>query len=278
MDPEIERWLDAQPLNAMESSPAPAPDAHVDPVVASDNPDRQPLRSLDDVTPEMRENLHDILRKVNNIHYRGRGTRGELRIVGDTDVVRLLERVFNGGWVTGDVHQIHGDDDDQPGMKERAASLYIFEKHVIEAICGTQAPQDSVEIHVTCRASGQPPATAVFYYLDKDYNPLPDDVETCISLFSWTESVRDAQRLALINHDRVEVFRGRKHNLEAATYLARNRLTHWANGNDVESRPEGERDDLFIEYNLMRNLHCAEESAMTACRRRGLPLLWSTKL
>ncbi|KKY37771.1 hypothetical protein UCDDA912_g02206 [Diaporthe ampelina] len=293
-DPEFQPGLAALPLNA--SPPVPASYANDDPVVSSDNPDRQALRSHDDVTPEMRENLRDLLHKLQAIHFRDRRSM----CIGDTDFQNLLDEVFTEGWVTGRMHQMCGENYFESNIKNIAAQVHLFDKDVIGALASEKAkeasspydmagrldtkknrkkaPEAFIKVYVTCTESEQLEGVATFVYHDEDYNVLPDGVQNCIALLSGDAPLANAQGRALIYHDRFELSRCREHNLQAAVYLARNRLTHWANGNDVKSRPEHEEEVLFVEYDLMRYLECTEESAMVMCRKRKIPALWEDRV
>lgn len=54
----------------------------------------------------------------------------------------------------------------------------------------------------------------------------------------------------------------RSYNIEMAVFLARNRITHWANGATAAERPSTENLNLFVRVNTIRlRAHQPEEPA-----------------
>ncbi|KAG6361674.1 hypothetical protein INS49_009901 [Diaporthe citri] len=128
-------------------------------------------------------------------------------------------------------------------------------------------------VYVCCMEAMET-GVATFAFYDEDHRLLPRQVQQYVKLDASTESLAKAKGLSMQLHDKFKMSRGREHNLRAAVYLARNRLTHWANGNDSASRPEGEDTDLFVPYTLMRNLKYSDNAVMDMCREVRVPLLW----
>ncbi|KAK7727356.1 hypothetical protein SLS63_007179 [Diaporthe eres] len=310
-DPELERrWAALPPVDDDSSPPAScAEDNENEPkqsikkrqkkrqdlMVIALLPGCMPLRRLDDVTHDMRENLRDLLHTPKTVHCKGTGLD---TIVTVTDVKNLLKAVFSGGWITGEAHQMCGKDYAKPSIDDVAAQVGLLDKDTADkATSGTKskkAPSHAAAsqkvkkadtkkakksrkgpqpVYVGCKEASER-GVVTFVYYDEDHKMLPKTVQNCIKLHAWIGSLSKAQGFAMQLHDGFKMHRCRMYNLRAAIYLARNRLTYWANGNDVESRPEGEEKYLFIEYTLMRNLEYSDQAVMDICRELRVPTLW----
>lgn len=299
-DPELERrWAALPPVDDDSSPPAScAEDDENEPkqsikkrqkkrqdlMVIALLPGRMPLLCLDNVTHDMRENLRDLLHTPKTVHCEGTGLDA---IVTVTDVKNLLKAVFR-GWFTGEVHQMCGKDYAKPSIDDVAAQVGLLDRDIVaaydKATSGTNAKKADTKmakksrkgsklVYVCCKEASER-GVATFVYYDENHKILPKTVQNSIKLHDWVESLSKAQGVAMKLHDAFKMHRGRRYNLRAAIYLARNRLTHWANGNDVDSRPEGEDKDLFIEYALMRNLQYSDQAVMDMCREVRVPPLW----
>lgn len=128
-------------------------------------------------------------------------------------------------------------------------------------------------VYVGCMESMEM-GVATFAFYDEDHRLLPRQVQQYVKLDASHESLANAMGKSMQLHDSFKMSRGREYNLRAAVYLARNRLTHWANGNGPASRPEGEDLDLFVPYTLMRNLQYSDKAVMDMCKEVRVPLLW----
>lgn len=261
-------------------------------------PGRLPLRSLDDVTHEMRDNLRDLLHTPKTAHCKGTGLD---TIVTVTDVKNLLKAVFSGGWVTGKSHQMCGKDFAKPSIDDVAVQVGLVDEDTIAASSratpstksktapshtataqkvkkadpkkAKRAPKAPKPVYLGCKEASER-GTATFVFYNENHRILPKTVQNSIKLHAWIKSLAEAQGQAMQMHDAFKMLRCRTYNLRAAIYLARNRLTYWANGNDVDSRPEGEDSDLFIEYTLMRNLEYSDQAVMDMCKKVAVPPLW----
>ncbi|KAI7775001.1 hypothetical protein LA080_007471 [Diaporthe eres] len=315
-DPELERrWAALPPLAVDDDSSPPASCAEDDEdepkqsmkkrqkkrqdlMVIALLPGRMPLRRLDDVTHDMRENLRDLLHTAKTVHCKGPGLDTIVTVI---DVKNLLKAVFSGGGITGEAHQMCGKDYAKPSIDDVAAQVGLLDKDIVASSdkgpSGTKSKKapshaaasqkvkkadskkakksrkGSKPVYVGCKEASER-GTATFAYYDEDHKILPKTVQNSIKLHAWIESLSKAQGFAMQLHDGFRMHRCRMYNLRAAIYLARNRLTYWANGNDVESRPEGEDKDLFIEYALMRNLQYSDQAVMDMCREVRVPTLW----
>lgn len=69
-------------------------------------------------------------------------------------------------------------------------------------------------------------------------------------------SLEEAKLAAMRAYEKYWMERGLRYNMEVARYIARNRLTFYANGGQHNKAPQGE-DELmkyFVLYKLMRNM------------------------
>ncbi|KAJ0109769.1 hypothetical protein J7T55_004318 [Diaporthe amygdali] len=336
-----EQWNALPPLNDDSSSVASdAPDPEDD-YSPDDNmhkwqsfhavpmlPGRQPMRSQDEVTHEMADNLRDLISRPKAIHYNGSGMSTVVTI---PDVKQLVKAAFARGWITGKPHQMCGKGYVQPTIDDVAAQVGFLNQNITatssnatsgkttssnatsgkttlgkttsdKATPGTKGKKKAFRhpavaskvkkmalskakaanssarkalrpVYLGCSESMDGGA-AMFTYYDQHHKVLPRTAQKFVTLPAAHESLATAKGMAMQLHDQFKMSRVREYNLRAAIYLARNRLTHWANGNDVASRPEREDKDLFVEYILMRHLEYPEQAVMNIYKQVMVPALW----
>ncbi|KAL1857520.1 hypothetical protein Daus18300_010278 [Diaporthe australafricana] len=260
------------------------------------NPGREPIRIQEEVTIEMREELRDLLRQPKETHLKGSGQDTAVTL---PDVRRLVKAAFADGWISGAPHQMCGDGYAQPNVNDVAAQVGLFDENnnanttnAIQAqpaqgynyrgvrgkITAAEAP------HTTARNALQPiyigclesmvAGNATFAYYDSAHRILPQTARHSITLHSAYDKLGQAKALSMQYHDKFMMNRAREYNLRAAIYLARNRLTHWANGNPLNTRPVREDMGIYVDYVLMRNLSYCIPSVLDMCKQLSVPGLW----
>lgn len=156
-----------------------------------------------------------------------------------------------------------------PATNHKVAKAAL--KRTVEA--HSSAREAKAPVYVGCM-EGMEAGMAVFAFYDSKHRLLPRAAQNYVKLHAWTKSLNQAKGKSMLLHDKFKMSRGREYNLRAAVYLARNRLTHWANGNDPSTRPLGEDKDLFVPYTLMRNLAYPDQSVMARCKSAEVLPLW----
>ncbi|KAH8776528.1 hypothetical protein F5883DRAFT_518414 [Diaporthe sp. PMI_573] len=267
-------------------------------------PGRTPIRTQSEVAFEMREALRDLVCKAKAIHCKGTSLD---TIPNAHDITQLLKGGIccrTGHWIyapnvglftknigansTGAIKAPKGKAISGRyttkitsciGTKASQAKKPSRPDHKISKTAlkmatesHSSARQVKKPVYVGCKEGTKDVATFTFY--DENHRMFPKSSLPNIKLYSGVKSLDEAKGHAMQLHDRFYMSRGREYNLRAAIYLARQRLTCWANGNDVDSRPEGEDKGMFVEYTLMRNLECSDEAAMEMCREVQVPKLW----
>lgn len=95
-----------------------------------------------------------------------------------------------------------------------------------------------------------------FKYYNGAHRPLPN-ANRLKNLVCDLGSVDEAKLAVMRAYEKYWMERGLPYNMEVAWYIARNRLTFYANGGQHNKAPQGE-DELmkyFVPHNLIRNMH-----------------------
>ncbi|KAL1869141.1 hypothetical protein Daus18300_005678 [Diaporthe australafricana] len=305
----MERWAQLPQLEDDSSPPASVADD--DDLTPSDHkkrqkygaivllPGKQPIRSKTEMTSEMKENLRDLMRKVKTIHYGGTDNDTVPSVF---DVNFLTRGMFAKGCITGKAHQMCGKGNLKPKINDVGAQVgkasigktastapvapkkktsipkakaHKFKKMALEGATEphSRARQAQQPVHIGCQEAMEG-GVVTFKYYDADHKILPRNAEKFVTVNATLENLANAKGLSMQLHDGFKMQRCREYNLRVAIYLARNRLTHWANGNDVASRPGDKDMELFVPYQLMRNLAYHDPVVMAKCKETPIPGLW----
>lgn len=160
-------------------------------------------------------------------------------------------------------------------LRRHPATKHLVTKKALEGATEaySSARQVNKPVYMSSQAAKEP-GVATFTFYDGNHKILPGGIEDFVKIDPSVGSLEKARGRAMQLHDEFKMSRCREYNIRAAIYLARNRLTYWANGNDVKSRPKCEDKDLFVEYKLMRNMEHFDKAAMEMCREGQVMELW----
>lgn len=162
-------------------------------------------------------------------------------------------------------------------LRSHPATAHLVQRSALKRaeVAHSKAREAKKPVYVGCR-KGKEPGMVVFDFYDSQHRMLPSDVYEYVTNHVGFKTLSEARGHSMQLHDRFKLRHGREYNIRLAVFIARNRLTHWANGNHVDTRPRGEAEviDHFIPYLLMRNMDHADKDALAVCRAVVVPKLW----
>lgn len=199
------------------------------------------ISSRDDVTPEMRIELQDIVELIKTKHCRS--SREENATMHEVD--QLLERVFRGGWTTRHpyfppnyrtLRELVLQTTTQVAMRQPLSpGPRLINKPTVIYIVPKPAPPEILEFHFV------------------GPNRKPVKIRNPDVLFDADSFVK-----AMREYDTRQFRTVGGYNRAWAVFFARGRLVHWANGNGYSSRPDGEDfEHAIVSLRLCRDCSIA---------------------
>lgn len=250
--------------------------------------------------------MRDILHAPKNIHLQG--TPG-YKTANLTDVNKLIDACFAGGWKTGDPHDLPDIKMIDGGIDsvkltvgtlhnamgavtkvkghDKAARKEIIHRQVNrgETLMKVveKEPEQKLDVRrmqgaaVLMALEPGPNKTVTFKYYDSGHKKVPNSYNHTNLLQQYPDLV--AAKTALMKkYERFWMKNGRKYNMKIAIFIVRNRLTFYANGGPHGQIPEGEEEvkKLFHRYTLVRSMLVHEDciAAKEVVKQKELPDLF----
>lgn len=246
---------------------------------------REPFISLLDVPSEMSWAMRSILEKPMRIHYQG---TARYKTPNKRQMEQLVAACFDEGqWKTGQYHGLPSPKDVEAGVD----NVYVVADTLLNdmgAVSRERANNMPARKEITHRVINRGETTKVtkrapekqevsphrevgsrvligivkgahksfsFKYYDGAHRPLPNAFRLK-NLVCDLGSIKDTKLAAMRAYEKYWMERGLRYNMEAARYIARNRLTFYANGGQHNKAPQG-GDELmkyFFPYKLICNM------------------------
>lgn len=256
------------------------------------NPGRDPFETPAYVSGDMAFDMREVFHAPKNIHFQG--TLG-YKTANLTDVNKLVDACFSMNdedWSTGEYHSLPDTSMIDGGIdsvnlvvatfmnpmgavtkvkgNDRAARKEIIHRQVNRGEAQMKVmkkePEQQLDVHhmqgarVLMALKPGPQKTATFRFYDGAHRKLPNSFVPS-NLAHPYQNLVQAKLDLMKKYERFWMNNGREYNMKIAIFIARNRLTFYANGGAIGQAPDGEEEvkKFFHRYVLVRSMLVHED-------------------
>jgi len=228
------------------------------PTVAADVEKHVEISSATDVNVQMRDQLLDLIKLIKAKYSR----TSEEPSCSDQEIDDFLDRVFHGGWTTRRPFI-----PPHPNTRRSIVLQTVYRVKVRRStsrdgqrLVKLKKGDKGIDVYIV--PAPRPPKVVKFTYMDVDKEEYELDHPDLLDYRDFARAMQeyDLRQLRTLGG----------YNRAWAVFFARGRLVHWADGNELESRPPDEDLEEIVKIHLCYD--CAKARSPYGLAKNGLRL------